>query len=116
MNHPRTNNTAEHHQLWIAEASRPSRAVALPDTVTIGRDAENDIVLAAASVSRRHALLLRDSAGTLLIDLESTNGTLVNGVPARPDEPVRLADGDTLRFGQVVARYGRVTSVGSWVT
>jgi pSer/pThr/pTyr-binding forkhead associated (FHA) protein len=67
-------------------------------------------VLAAATVSRQHALLLRDAAGMLLTDLESTNGTLVNGVLAQPDQPVRLADGDTVRFGPVVARHGRTTN------
>jgi putative peptide zinc metalloprotease protein len=103
-------NWTNHYRLSIAEAGHPSRTIILPGTVTIGRDAENDIVLAAASVSRQHALLLRDADGTLLIDLESTNGTLVNGVLTHPDQPVRLADGDTLGFGQVVARYGRTTS------
>jgi pSer/pThr/pTyr-binding forkhead associated (FHA) protein len=41
----------------------------------------------------------------LLVDLGSANGTLVNGVPALPDEPIRLSDGDELQFGQVLARY-----------
>ena len=43
---------------------------------------------------------------------ESTNGTLVNGVPALPDEPVRLADGDTIRLGQAVLRYATPQPVG----
>jgi hypothetical protein len=33
---------------------------------------------------------------------------LVNGVTARPDAPVRLVDGDSIRFGQVVAHYRTV--------
>ena len=92
-------------QLSITEAGWPDRTIAVADTLTIGRDNENDIVLETATVSRYHALLLRDADGLLLIDLESTNGTLVNGVPAQPEEPVRLADGDVIRFGHVVARY-----------
>jgi pSer/pThr/pTyr-binding forkhead associated (FHA) protein len=91
--------------LYITEAGRPDRAVAVQDTATIGRDNENDIVLEAATVSRWHAVLLRDAAGLLLVDLESVNGTLVNGVLARPDEPVRLTDGDVIQLGEVVARY-----------
>jgi hypothetical protein len=47
---------------------------------------------------------LRDTAGLWLLDLESTNGTLVNGVPA-PDEPVWLKDGDVIGIGQVRVRY-----------
>jgi pSer/pThr/pTyr-binding forkhead associated (FHA) protein len=78
------------------------------DTATIGRDNDNDIVLESMTVSRCHALLLREANELLLLDLESTNGTLVNGVVARPDAPVRLADGDSIRFGQVVARFRTV--------
>jgi predicted component of type VI protein secretion system len=105
MTQERVNNWAGQHQLSITEAGRPDHTIALDSTVTVGRDAENDIVLAVATVSRQHALLLGDAVGMLLLDLDSTNGTLVNGVLARPDEPVRLVDGDMIRFGQVVARY-----------
>ena len=92
-------------QLSITEAGRPDRTVAVQDTATIGRDNENDIVLETATVSRWHAVLLRDTAGVLLVDLESTNGTLINGRPVQPDEPVRLRDGDVIWLGEVVARY-----------
>jgi SARP family transcriptional regulator, regulator of embCAB operon len=92
-------------QLHIIETGRPHRSVALSSTATIGRDNENDIVLEAATVSRQHAMLLHDSAGALLVDLESFNGTLVNGVPMHSDEPVRLVDGDVIQLGEVVARY-----------
>jgi pSer/pThr/pTyr-binding forkhead associated (FHA) protein len=83
----------------------PHDIIAVADTLTIGRDAGNDIVLESITVSRFHALLLRDADGMLLADLESTNGTLLNGVLVRPDEPVRLVDGDVIHLGEVVARY-----------
>jgi pSer/pThr/pTyr-binding forkhead associated (FHA) protein len=92
-------------QLSIPEDGRPDRIVVVRGTATIGRDNENDIVLETITVSRWHAILFYDAAGLLLADLESTNGTLVNGVFVQPDEPVRLADGDVIQFGQVVARY-----------
>ena len=91
--------------LTISEAGCPDRVVVVPHTTTIGRDNENDIVLSEITISRYHALLLHDAAGVRLIDLQSTNGTFVNGMLARPDEPVRLADGDVIRFGAVLARY-----------
>jgi pSer/pThr/pTyr-binding forkhead associated (FHA) protein len=74
-------------------------------TTTIGRASDSDIILEEATVSRCHALLLRDAARVLLIDLESTNGTFVNGVQAPPDEAVRLVDGDVIALGRVTARY-----------
>lgn len=105
MTQERAKDWAGHHQLHITDAGRQDRTIALHDTMIIGRDADNDIVLEVPTVSRQHALLLRDAAGMLLLDLESTNGTLVNGVLARPDEPVRLADGEVIQFGSAVARY-----------
>ncbi len=92
-------------QLDITEADCSERNIAVRDTVTIGRDNDNDIVLKSITVSRCHAVLLRDADQLLLLDLESTNGTLVNGVAARPNAPIRLADGDSIRFGQVVVYY-----------
>jgi pSer/pThr/pTyr-binding forkhead associated (FHA) protein len=89
----------------ITEAGRPERTVELAGTATIGRDSDNDIVLGEITVSRCHALLLTDAAGTALIDLDSTNGTFVNGVLARPDEQVWLKDGDVIALGGVVLRY-----------
>ena len=92
-------------QLHIREAGRPDRIVTVRDTMTIGRDSDNDIVLESKTVSRCHAMLMRKAAELLLVDLASTNGTLLNGLPIQPDEPLRLNDGDELRFGQVLARY-----------
>jgi pSer/pThr/pTyr-binding forkhead associated (FHA) protein len=107
-------------QLDITEANHPDRNIAVRDTATIGRDNDNDIVLESTTVSRCHALLLREADQLLLLDLESTNGTLVNGMTARPDKPVRLADGDSIRFGEVVACYRIVdlppVSGGIWST
>jgi pSer/pThr/pTyr-binding forkhead associated (FHA) protein len=94
-----------HMTLCITEDGRPARRIALENTLTIGRDTSNTIVLTTRTVSRCHAMMFHDSSGWLLADLESTNGTLVNGVLARRDEPVRLANGDIIQFGQAVARY-----------
>ena len=105
MTSERANNWAKRHLLYITEAGRPERAFALSNIMTIGRDNQNDIVIDSLTVSRCHAVLLYDAAGMRLIDLESTNGTLVNGVPARPDEPVRLNNGNIIQIGQVLARY-----------
>jgi pSer/pThr/pTyr-binding forkhead associated (FHA) protein len=61
--------------------------------------------LESTSVSPSHAVLMSDAAGMLLLNLESADGTLLNGLPAPVDEPVRLKDGDEIRFGRVLARY-----------
>jgi hypothetical protein len=65
--------------------------------LTIGSGSENDIVLAEPTVSRRHVLLRRRFGRYRLIDLESTNGTFVNG--RRVEKPTVIARGDELRLG-----------------
>jgi hypothetical protein len=55
--------------------------------VVLGRSRECDIVLEDRSVSRRHAELVRHGDGFLLRDLDSTNGSAVNGKRIR-ESPV----------------------------
>src|SRR5579884_3927478 len=64
------------------------------DVCSIGRSAENDVVLRGSHISRRHAELRRDGDGYLLVDLGSKNGICVNGRPVGAPQP--LADGDVI--------------------
>ena len=66
--------------------------------VTIGRRDDNDVVLNRPGISRHHARLERDKGTYRLFDLDSTNGTLVNG---KEIGQVTLADGDEVTFGEV---------------
>jgi pSer/pThr/pTyr-binding forkhead associated (FHA) protein len=70
------------------------------DIVMIGRAAGNHMVIDHLTVSAHHALLLRAGDSYWLKDLNSTNGTQVNGVSITDAE---LKDGDKIRFGSVVA-------------
>lgn len=71
----------------------------LPEaSVVIGRRASSDIALDDIEVSRRHAeLLYQPPSAYFLRDLESTNGTLLNGRPVQGREP--LTDGDLIELG-----------------
>jgi hypothetical protein len=71
--------------------------------VTVGRLPECTITLNDANVSRRHAELRADGNGYFVVDLNSTNGTLVNGTRIRGEK--RLADGDIVSFGSTHARF-----------
>jgi pSer/pThr/pTyr-binding forkhead associated (FHA) protein len=66
---------------------------------SIGRDASCDLAIADMTVSRRHATLERTADGWLLSDLESTNGTRVNGWRVRGKVPVKA--GDVVSFGDL---------------
>ena len=72
------------------------------ETHTIGRAPENSIRLEDVSVSGRHAELVLVGENCYLKDVGSTNGTLVNGQPAKE---VQLRAGDRIRFGKVEACY-----------
>jgi DNA-binding response OmpR family regulator len=63
---------------------------------TIGRDEDCDIVLADREVSRRHAQIRNESGSYILVDLGSTNGTLVNGVRVERSIPLRSGDEITI--------------------
>ena len=71
-------------------------------TIRIGRDPAAAIIIQDSSVSRFHAQITRQASGYYLADLESSNGTQVNGEPV--SEPHRIVAGDRLRFGDVVFR------------
>src|SRR6185437_8210420 len=70
------------------------------DIVMIGRAPSNQIVIDHPTVSAQHATLLRTGDSYSLKDLNSTNGTQVNGDFVTDAE---LKDGDTIRFGSVKA-------------
>lgn len=83
-------------------------------SATVGRRASSDVVLAEdGQVSRTHAELeLVGEDWTISDDGLSRNGTFVNGI--RISGRRRLADGDTLRFGDSVIEY-RCKGQGSTV-
>ena len=68
------------------------------ERTTVGRVEENTFQIADPSVSSRHAEILLRGSEVLIRDLNSTNGTFLNG--EKISEAV-LKPGQTLRFGQV---------------
>jgi two-component system cell cycle response regulator len=76
---------------------------ALTDTpMVLGRGNDCDIRINDHSVSRRHARIQPGADGYYAVDLQSTNGTFVNDVPA---SICKLKDGDYLRVGNCIYRF-----------
>jgi ABC-type multidrug transport system ATPase subunit/pSer/pThr/pTyr-binding forkhead associated (FHA) protein len=67
--------------------------------MSIGRSPDNDIVLDDLLVSRRHATMLRGPNGWRIVDVDSANGTYLNGRPVT-DAPV--AEGDVIGVGHAL--------------
>jgi hypothetical protein len=78
---------------------RPGPAYHLGMLVTIGRTPDNEIAIELPEVSRRHARLAFTEGGYVLQDLNSNNGTYLNG--ERTVE-ARLQDGDQIQIGPVL--------------
>lgn len=74
------------------------------ERLVIGRDErEAGVVLSDVTVSKRHAALSTDESGAVwVVDLDSTNGTAVNGT--RISRPTPLQPGDDLEIGGVLLR------------
>jgi hypothetical protein len=71
-----------------------------PGRITIGRTANNDIVIADHSVSRLHAYV-RTSDGWLVADAGSKNGSWLDGAPLEPRREIPLPPRSLLRLGDV---------------
>ena len=86
---------------FLAQSGRlkGQRYVVKAPVVNIGRADYNDIVVPDESVSTAHAKLQRREGVWVLVDLESTNGTFVDG--ERIMGEAALSPGATVRFGDI---------------
>lgn len=88
------------YELEIRARGHSTSVVALTQSVfTLGRNADNDIVLPSEDVSRRHARLQATSLGWEVTDLGGINGTWIDGRRIRVESPTPLVAGSTLRIG-----------------
>ena len=96
--------------LWIIETARdaelPFTFRLLPGKIkTIGRATGADFIVDAGMVSRVHCRLSASGTEVEVTDLDSTNGTYVNGIRV---ERASLKNGDELGIGRVTFRISRV--------
>jgi len=78
------------------------------DTVTIGRDADCDISIDNVAVSRKHATIERSEGDYVLADLQSGNGTFVNGEKIMTHA---LLDGDSFLIGKYALTFENLDAV-----
>ncbi len=83
----------------IIVLSGSSKGLVIPigdGRVSIGRESSNTLCLAEATISRKHCRIENPDGAYELVDLDSHNGTFVNGIPVRRKV---LSDRDTIRIG-----------------
>jgi phosphoserine phosphatase RsbU/P len=81
----------------LTDGANRRKGVVAHSPFTVGRLADNDLVLAYAWVSRRHAELIVEDGTCRVVDLGSRHGTFINGKPAAPRQPI--TEHDTVQFG-----------------
>jgi hypothetical protein len=88
--------------LVLVEDGRETSFPLTRDTYTVGRHKNNDIVISDPKVSSFHARIDRTPEGFVVVDLQSRNGSYVNG---RRIETALLETGDELRMGAARLSY-----------
>jgi predicted component of type VI protein secretion system len=103
-------------RIWVSSGGEAPRSVALAgERTVVGRAPEADVQLEDEAVSWNHLEIERRGEVLMATDLDSRNGTALNGEPL--DRPRRLRDGDTLIVGghRLEVSVGPATPVGATV-
>ena len=82
-----------------------NRSFGIDQELTLGRDPVNKVCIDDFAVSRRHCVIMRNSSGYLIRDMESHNGTLLNG---RAIHESPLQNGDRISIGSSVFEFAVV--------
>jgi pSer/pThr/pTyr-binding forkhead associated (FHA) protein len=84
----------------VLQLSYGGRNIAIVGVITIGREKDNSIQLDDVMVSRHHAAVQKIRDDYFVRDLQSTNGTFVNGVQVPEGKYIRMQAGDVLKIGR----------------
>ncbi|GAB4207981.1 MAG: hypothetical protein OHK0022_36960 [Roseiflexaceae bacterium] len=101
----------ESYQLRVTYPDGLTDEIPLSNNVfTIGRDEDQNLVLDDRTVSRRHAKLLLTNRGWVIMNMGSSNRTVVDGEPLESGEirARKLTNGTTIRIGETSIRFQAV--------
>ena len=91
---------SKNDQAVLSVQAGPNSGMTIPvsgSALIMGRGTDNDVDVDDKTVSRRHAAILKSASGYFLRDLDSANGTYINGeLNGKEDHPLR--HGDTIRL------------------
>ncbi len=95
---------------FFLDVSTDGMSVRVPlarEGIGVGRDAANEIVLKARSVSRSHVRVVPDADGVVVQDCGATNPAFVDGTPLQGSR--RVKEGSEIEIGDVIMRVGMGT-------
>ena len=95
-------------KLLIVKGNGRGTAFDMGESATIGRSPENSLQLLDERVSKEHACIERRKDQYVLRDLQSSNGTILNGLRLTSGVSYPLKPGDVLKIGALE------TSVAVW--
>jgi len=93
--------------MWILQGDESTFRLPAGAIKTVGRAPRADFIVDAALVSRLHCRLTATDRSVEVVDLQSTNGTFVNG---KRVAQAKLAVGDRLRVGRVELKVARLST------
>ena len=101
---------ADKFQIVIKKGPTPGQVIDLKeDIVTLGREPGNVLTINDKGLSRVHARLVKTDAGYTLEDMDSKNGTFVNGAVLVAPRP--LQSGDQITIGEnVILEFHKASS------
>jgi len=86
-------------KLYPQNASQPIIEAIKKDTMSLGRDKKSDIVIENSNISREHLLISILGTKVVIVDLDSTNGTYIDGKKLKPHQKTQLQKNQKLIIG-----------------
>jgi adenylate cyclase len=88
-------------QFYFENGPLSGQSFSISDGMTIGRSDSNLLTVSDQTVSGKHAKIVVKGEAFSIVDLDSTNGTMVNGQKV---SEMSIKSGDQIQFGKVVTR------------
>jgi pSer/pThr/pTyr-binding forkhead associated (FHA) protein len=102
---PETPQDLSQDRIQILDGTQKIRSVICKrDGMTIGREQNNDIFIDSPKVSRQHARVEFNGVNYVIIDLDSTNGTILGSTKLLPGVPEVWAPEKVVRIGDAFLR------------
>ena len=94
-------------KLYVMNGAHRGRSYALKgETTTLGRSSENDIQIKEDHLSRKHLIIIARGNRCFIVDLGSTNGTLLNGEKIEPGKEFEVGEGSPIVVGKTIICLG----------